>query len=263
MLRARLLTALVGLPALIYAVGYAPAWAFTAAVVGLTCVGLAEYYTLTRADCCLPRSVGVVWGALVALSMVVGDPRLVAGALAAGCPAVCILSLRDPRPERAVRTAAIFVFGSVYVGVLFPHFVWLHRGPDGAAWVFFVLLVAMLGDTAAYAVGRAWGQRPLLAHVSPAKTVEGSIGATGGHLVAGLIAWQWLLPDRGGLELLSLALVGGVLAQCGDLCESALKRAYRVKDAGRFFPGHGGVLDRIDSLLFPAVFIHYYVAVWN
>ena len=65
------------------------------------------------------------------------------------------------------------------------------------------------------------------------------------------------------LELLSLALVGGVLAQCGDLCESALKRAYDAKDAGRFFPGHGGVLDRIDSLLFPAVFIHYYIVVSN
>lgn len=263
MLRARLLTALVGLPALVYAVGFAPAWGFAAAVLGLTCIGLAEYHTLARADCCLPRSVGIAWGGSVAASMLPGNPGLVAGVLAAGCPIVFILSLRDPRPDLAVRTTAVFLFGSVYVGFLFPHFVWLHRGPDGPAWVFFVLLVAMLGDTAGYAVGRAWGKRPLLPHVSPAKTIEGSIGATGGHLAVGLIAWQWLLPGRGVLELLSLALVGGVLAQCGDLCESALKRAYDVKDAGRFFPGHGGVLDRIDSLLFPAVFIHYYVVVSN
>lgn len=263
MLRARCLTAAVALPALIYLVGSAPANVFSAFIVALTGIALTEYYALARRDCCLPPSVGVGWGVLIALSMLSTDTRLVVGVLALGCMVVFMLSLFGAQPKRSLQTTATFVFGSVYVGFLFPHFVWLHRGPDGAAWVFFVLLLAMLGDTGGYLVGRRWGKRKLLAHVSPAKTVEGSLGATCGHAAAGLVAWQWLLPGRNVLELGSLALLAGFLAQLGDLCESALKRAYGVKDSGRIFPGHGGVLDRIDSLLFPVAFIHYYTSFWN
>jgi phosphatidate cytidylyltransferase len=73
-----------------------------------------------------------------------------------------------------------------------------------------------------------------------------------------LLTWVWLLPQRSYAELTSLALIVGVLAQAGDLCESALKRACGAKDSGHFFPGHGGVLDRVDSLLFSAAFIYYY-----
>jgi phosphatidate cytidylyltransferase len=104
-----------------------------------------------------------------------------------------------------------------------------------------------------------WGTHKLIPHISPGKTVEGSLGACLGNLGAAVGSWLWLLPDRAFGELLLLALGMGSVAQVGDLCESALKRACGAKDSGHIFPGHGGVLDRVDSLLFPSAMLYYYI----
>ncbi len=263
MLRTRLLTAAGALPLLIFLIGYAPEWGFSSAILVLTGVGLFEYFSLTQAQCSLSPVIGELWGMLMALSMLSSDARLVGAVLAIGFMLIFILSLRDRHPARGIQTTSLFVLGVVYIGFLFPHFVWIHRGPEGAAWVFFILLVAMLGDTGGYVSGRIWGKRKLLPHISPGKTIAGSIGATCGNCVAALIAWQYVLLDRSALELVTLALIVGLFAQLGDLCESALKRACSAKDSGHFFPGHGGVLDRIDSLLFPVAFIYYYNTLWT
>lgn len=262
MLRTRLLTAAVALPLLIFLIHSAPEWGFSSAILVLTGVGLYEYFSLTRAQCSLSPVIGGLWGMLVALSMLSGDARLIGAVFILGFVLVFILSLRDRQPARGIQTTSLYVLGVVYIGFLFPHLLWIHRGPEGAGWVFFILLVAMLGDTGGYAVGRIWGKRKLLPHISPSKTIEGSVGSIGGSCVAALVAWQYLLPNRSALELVLLALLMGVLAQLGDLCESALKRACSAKDSGRVFPGHGGVLDRIDSLLFPGAFIYYYNTLW-
>lgn len=258
MLRARLLTTAIVLPCLIYLVGYAPEWGFSLAILSLTGIGLYEYFSLTRTQNSLPSTLGIVWGLLVALAIWTSNSVLVGAAFAAGVMLVFIASLRDRQPERGIRAISLTLLGVVYIGFLFPHFLWVHRGPNGTAWVFFIFLVAMLGDSAGYAIGRLWGKRQLLPHISPGKTIAGSVGATLGNCAAGLIAWHWLLPERSGTELVAVALITGLLAQLGDLCESGLKRACKVKDSGHFSPGHGGVLDRIDSLLFPVAFIYYY-----
>ncbi len=262
MLRTRLLTAAVALPLLIFLIHSAPEWGFSSAILVLTGVGLYEYFFLTRTQCTLSPAIGELWGMLVALSMLAGDMRLIGAALTLGFVLVFILSLRDRQPVRGIQTTSLFVLGVVYIGFLFPHLLWIHRSPDGAEWIFFILLVAMLGDTGGYAVGRIWGKRKLLPHISPGKTVEGSVGSIGGNCIAALVAWHYLLPNRPALELAVLALFIGLLAQLGDLCESALKRACSAKDSGHIFPGHGGVLDRIDSLLFPGAFIYYYNTLW-
>ncbi len=263
MLRTRLLTAAVALPLLIFLIHSAPEWGFSSAILVLTGFGLYEYFSLTRAQYILSPVIGELWGMLVALSMLADDMRLSGAALTFGFVLVFILSLRDRQPARGIQTTSLFVFGVVYIGFLFPHLLWIHRGPEGAKWIFFILLVTMLGDTGGYAVGRIWGKRKLLPHISPGKTVEGSVGSIGGNCLAALVAWPYLLPNRTALELVVLALLMGGLAQLGDLCESALKRACNAKDSGRLFPGHGGVLDRIDSLLFPGAFIYYYNTLWH
>ena len=84
-----------------------------------------------------------------------------------------------------------------------------------------------------------------------------------GNLCGAGIAWVWFFPQRAVFELLLLGLVAGIFAQVGDLCESAVKRAFGAKDSGHFLPGHGGILDRLDSLLFPAAFIYYYGKIWG
>jgi phosphatidate cytidylyltransferase len=257
-LRTRLLTAAVALPLLVYLVCCAPLWLFSAALLGLTVVGLYEYFALARGHNPLSSRVGLTWGIAVTLTMLSRNVALATAALLAGLFVTFVISLRDPQPERGLRGVSDTLFGVVYIGFLLPHVLWLRRSPDGVAWVFFVLLVAMSGDTAGYAVGRLWGRHKLIPHISPGKTIEGSLGAVVGNIGAALLTWVWLLPQRSYAELTSLALIVGVLAQAGDLCESALKRACGAKDSGHFFPGHGGVLDRVDSLLFSAAFIYYY-----
>jgi phosphatidate cytidylyltransferase len=195
--------------------------------------------------------------------MVGSHPAAVGAVLSAGLFLAFVLALQDTQPARAFSGVSNTLFGVVYVGFLLPHLIWIRRGPDGVAWVFFVLLVAMVGDTMGYGIGRVWGKHKLIPHVSPGKTIEGSVGSVAGNLGAASVAWVWLLPHRSFGELLVLGLVTGFLAQVGDLCESAIKRALGTKDSGGFFPGHGGMLDRVDSLLFPAAFIYYYVTIWG
>ena len=263
MLRARLITAAVALPPLILLVCCAPFWLFSAVLLSGTGLGLYEYFSLTRAQNSLPLGFGLGWGVAVAVSMLWMHAAAVGAVLSAGLFLAFVLALQDTQPARAFSGVTNALFGVVYVGFLLPHLIWIRSGPDGVAWVFFVLLVAMVGDTAGYAIGRVWGTHKLIPHVSPGKTIEGSAGSVVGNLCAAGAAWVWLLPHRSFWELLVLGFVTGFLAQVGDLCESAIKRALGVKDSGGFLPGHGGILDRVDSLLFPAAFIYYYVTIWG
>jgi phosphatidate cytidylyltransferase len=117
----------------------------------------------------------------------------------------------------------------------------------------------MFGDTGAYYTGRAIGRRPLTRMISPKKTVEGLIGGLVASVVVAALSGPWLLPDLDWLRASVLGLVLAVLGVLGDLFESLLKRSAGVKDASALFPGHGGILDRLDSLLFAAPALLFYV----
>ncbi|MGE0825125.1 MAG: phosphatidate cytidylyltransferase [Candidatus Binatia bacterium] len=262
MLRARLLTAAVGIPLLVVLVGYAPQWLFAWVMIVFTALGLWEYFSLTQTRLSLSRGVATAWGSGVAVAMVFTSETGVFATFLCGFFLCFSLSLRDANPTNAISGLALVVLGVVYVGMLLPHCILLRQHASGISWIFFLLLVVMMSDSAAYAAGRLWGTRKLLPHISPGKTIEGSCGAIVGTLVAAGLSWWWLLPERSVLELTLLAVGLGVVAQLGDLCESALKRACGAKDSGRIFPGHGGVLDRLDSLLFSSAFLYYYVTVW-
>ena len=268
MLRDRLLTAAVAIPFLIFLIYCAPVWVFSGAIFLLTCVGLYEFFTLSQSHSPLPLTIGLGWGGALAAAMLLAPDGSSARAACVGATLVGGLlvtfgfCLYQRQPERGVFGLALTLFGVVYVGFLFPHLVWVRQVADGKSWVFFIALVAMMGDSGGYAIGRAWGKHKLIPHISPGKTVEGSAGAVLGNLGAAAIGWLWLLPNQAWVECVVLGLILGALAQIGDLCESAVKRAFGAKDSGRLFPGHGGVLDRVDSLLFPAAFVYYYVTLW-
>ena len=157
----------------------------------------------------------------------------------------------------------ITLLGGFYVGYLFPHWVLLFRQPRGRAWVFWLLAVIMIGDTTAYFIGRRFGARKLAPEISPGKTVAGAWGYMAGAIVAGLVGAAFLFDQSAWIEMLGLSLVIGVLGQMGDLFESWIKRVFAVKDSGSLLPGHGGLLDRLDSLMFPAVFTTTYLKVFH
>lgn len=147
----------------------------------------------------------------------------------------------------------ITLAGSFYIG-------WLLRYPvlllqEGISILFLALIITWGNDMGAYLMGSLWGRHPLAPDLSPNKSVEGALGGLLGALVSALIMGSSLGMAPPGLIL--VGLVGGLSAQLGDLFESKIKRSFGVKDSGSIFPGHGGVLDRIDSLLFSLPVIYY------
>lgn len=154
---------------------------------------------------------------------------------------------------------AVLFFGIFYIALLSSFLLPLRALPHGINLVLFLLFVTWAGDIGAYLVGRALGAHPLCPRVSPAKTVEGSCGGMLFSLALALVCKATLLKDISIPHCLAMGVGINVLNQIGDLSESAIKRSCGVKDSGRILPGHGGMLDRIDSLLFAAPFIYYYV----
>jgi phosphatidate cytidylyltransferase len=148
--------------------------------------------------------------------------------------------------------------GAVYVGIMLGHLSLLRALPDGAWWVFATLVMTWAYDTGAYVTGSQMGRRPFMQHVSSKKTVEGVMG---GLVLAG-IAGFILVPSVGVAApvALALGLLVGAAAQAGDLIESLFKRRAGVKDSGMIFPGHGGMLDRIDALLVTGAVVYYAAA---
>ena len=127
-------------------------------------------------------------------------------------------------------------------------------------WVTLTVCIAALSDTVAYFFGRAFGKHKLYAAVSPKKTVQGSFGGLVGACLATVgVGHFWLIPDLPVAHAIVLGVVGSVTGQVGDLIESMVKRTYGIKDSGSILPGHGGVLDRIDAVLFVAPVVFYYV----
>lgn len=265
MLRARLATAAVAVPCLLWMIFGAPFALYRAVVLLFTLLALIEYFRMAFPNQVHLQGWGVISGGLVALAMANASPdsaSILCAALMAAVTFGLMAALFSPGdPGRAITHLGQVVLGVLYAGAFLPHLIWLRVRPadSGPSWVLFVLAVAMGGDSAGYFAGRSFGRRLLMPSVSPKKTVEGAIGALGGNLLAGAIVKILELPGVPWRELLVLSLVAGALAQIGDLCESLLKRAFGAKDSGWLLPGHGGVLDRADSLVFPAVLVYYYV----
>jgi len=268
-LRARLATAAVAIPLLLLLILYGPGWSLALVVAAIAIVGVAEYATMAFQQRPAERVLTIVLGILVvAAAASEGEVHVLAAALSLSVAVGLVWTLfARPDFEQGMSDLGLALIGILYAGLLMPHFIWLRnleavdahdvRGP---LWVIFVLVIGMAGDTGGYMVGHALGRHKLAPRISPGKTIEGSVGIMLASLAGAVIAKLIFLPQRSWTEVLVLAFVMGVLGQLGDLSESIMKRTFGVKESGSLFPGHGGVLDRIDSLLFPVTFLYYHVA---
>ncbi|MDD5233601.1 MAG: phosphatidate cytidylyltransferase [Syntrophales bacterium] len=152
----------------------------------------------------------------------------------------------------------IAVLSFIGIPLLLTHLILLRLAPHGAQWIFFLVVLAFSGDITAFYTGRRFGKKKLMPHVSPGKTVEGAIGSLAGSLTGCALFRFLFFPSLPLWHLLMIVPVANILGQLGDLAESALKRSAGVKDSGVIFPGHGGILDRLDFFLFAGVFVYYY-----
>ncbi|KRM08333.1 MAG: phosphatidate cytidylyltransferase [Liquorilactobacillus ghanensis] len=149
----------------------------------------------------------------------------------------------------------VLVLGALFVSLGF-HYLMAAR-QAGIDTLFFLLFIVWTTDSGAYMIGRKFGKHKLSPHISPNKTWEGSIGGTVAALIVGLV-FNYFWPQAGNwIESCGIIILLSIIGQAGDLVESALKRFYGVKDSGRILPGHGGILDRFDSLLFVLPFAHF------
>jgi len=258
-LRTRVVTALVALPLLAAAIIHDYHPIFAGVVVGASAAAAYEFFQMALPGHGGARRVGVTLAILVAAGMAAKRPEFWGPAIACTVVIGLLFTLFDAEGMApAVTRAGFLVLWVLYAGFLLTHLVLLKREPDGPSWVFFTIVAAMASDTGGYFTGRFFGRTPLVPHVSPKKTVEGAVG---GLAIAVLVAAVFRSFFFRRLGVLEACLLGGaisVLGQLGDLTESMFKRAFGAKDSGWIIPGHGGILDRVDSLVFPAVFAYYY-----
>jgi phosphatidate cytidylyltransferase len=230
----------------------------------LNLAALHEFFAMTFPGRLGEQALGVVFGAGLFLRVLQFESPI--GDIAVSVLLLIYFSLYLFMPgelkERLMRLALILL-GGFYLGYLLPHWILLFRLAQGRYWVAFVLFVIMSGDTAAYFVGKRFGTRKLAPSLSPGKTLEGCLGYIGGSTVVGLATGLWFFPELAAGELVALLLILSILGQLGDLFESWIKRAFAVKDSGHLLPGHGGILDRVDSLIFPAVFTSAYLRLFH
>lgn len=250
----RVLTALAGIPVVIGIVVLDRAWLFSSFVGILTLIALYEYFRMAFPDQGWVRLSGILAGMLLSATLVVPGLTGLLPVIVAG---LCMVFIFTGGPvEERYRRLGLALAGALYLGYLFPHFVIVYR--SGYEWVLWVLIAVFTADSAGYFAGVALGRRKLYPSVSPGKTVEGSVAATAAGVAAGWLSGWWLLalPPVPAL-CFSFAVV--LAAQLGDLFESLIKRGFAVKDSGGILPGHGGLMDRLDSLIFPGVLSAYWL----
>lgn len=263
MLKKRVITTLGILPPLIAIIWFGKPW-FTilGAIWGLLAVF--EFYRMVAASKVPPLTCfGLIWTLLFILNphfdYLFPTPLLLTSAVM--LPLIWRLLRRNQ--EDAFAGWAWTIAGILYVGWLLSYLVALRYLDDGRNWVFLALLATFGSDIVAYLAGRALGRHRLAPHISPSKTWEGAIAGVFGAIIICLVLVATLsLPLSYGQTIL-LGLVISVFGQLGDLAESLLKRNMGVKDSGTLLPGHGGFLDRIDSVIFAGVAVYYYALSYN
>jgi phosphatidate cytidylyltransferase len=278
MLKQRILTSIIGIPLVFLAVWFqTPIPWFTILVIILSAIGTYEFFHMNRQAGIKPIA---FYGIAATILLVAArEPTFTEGlgtkaeglipAILAATIVLPLIWLLRQEPRNEAFSRWVWTLGGIgYAGFLLSYLVALRGLDDGRNWIFFVLFITFASDTAAYFVGRTWGRHKMAPKISPAKTWEGCIGGIAG---AALISLAFLpahystainpvhLPVLNIWSAMLLAAAVSIFGQAGDLVESLFKRNMGAKDSGRLLPGHGGVLDRVDSVAFAGIMIYYFV----
>ena len=266
MLKQRVITAAVGVPLIIAAVWFGNPW-FSLLIAAVVLLSTLEFYRMVaKSGEGQPLT---YFGLLFALALALSplglhckNTDILPLAMALGIVISLLwLLCRSPR-ENALRRWAWTIAGALYVGWMLSYWVNLRLLDEGAAWVYLALLTTFANDTGAFFVGRRWGKRKLASSISPRKTWEGAIGGMLSGIAGAFIVFAILnvfspLP-LSYWQIILLGFLVSLFAQLGDLVESLLKRNLGAGESGKLLPGHGGILDRFDSLIFAGVVVYYY-----
>ena len=264
----RWLTAVVLVPPLIGVVCYLPSWCFLAVIGGVAVIALEEFFRLARGTGIRGFRVAAHAFSLLLVGSFYHSPddhSAVFWLLILALMTCLVLTLRrGNRLQETLPNCGVTLLGLVYISTTLGLLLAIHNRPqgDGPSWVLFLLMTIWLGDTAAYYIGNLLGKRPLAPRISPGKTWEGALGALLVNSLAALMG-QVLIPQLPLIPRFLLCWSLGIAGQAGDLAESAIKRGARTKESSDLLPGHGGILDRIDGVLFSAPLLYFYLKLFE
>jgi phosphatidate cytidylyltransferase len=274
MLKKRIITSLWFVSLLVIVVWFGGEPGFTALMVIFGILAALEFYRMVAMSKAPPLTYfGLIWTALFILSrnselLAILEPRfnlsLVTPFLLTAAVVPPLLWLLSRRQKEGAFTSWVWtIAGILYVGWLLSHLVALRGLDAGRNWVFFALFTTWASDTTAFFIGRKLGRHKLAPNISPGKTWEGATGGILGAIIVSILfftATPFHLPLTY-WQAIPLSILVSIFGQVGDLVESLLKRNMGVKDSGKLMPGHGGILDRMDSIIFAGIVVYYYV-IW-
>jgi len=258
--RRRLPTALVLLALLFAAIQYTSDWVYFLIIQVVVLAALLEFYNLASRRKLAPQKViGFILALLIASSFYFEalslELALFVSLMVLGIYFILAMNTLE-KLMKFPSAVALTLFGAVYLSFTLNHFYYL-RVEKGPFWIYFLFAVIFIGDTGAYVVGKLIGRHKMAPLASPRKTWEGSIGGVVAACLGGIGAQQILLSNAVWWKAAVFAFIIHVVAQMSDPLESLFKRAAGVKDSSNVLPGHGGLLDRIDSLILAAPFFYY------
>jgi len=276
MLKTRVITSLCGIPILVCAIWFdKPLPWFTVLIAVWGVMAAYEFFRLVSASKVPPY---IYFGIFLTLLFIVFRDADLLAAIEPGfntnyIPPILFAALvqtllwflvyPNRQTGRTFMSGVWTIVGVLYAGWLLSHLVALRGLDDGRNWVFFAMFVTFAYDTAAYFTGRSIGRHKLAPSISPGKTWEGTVGGLAGAVLFSLLftlSTPFVLPIKWG-EAMLLGLLVSIFGQVGDLLESLFKRYVGVKDSGTLIRGHGGLLDRMDSIVFAGAVVYYYV-IW-
>ena len=258
----RLYSALVFIPFLYAVIRYSPSWIFSLLISTVTLFALWEYLSLyfSTTSSTSMKVLSCIAGMSLLIAMQQGLPQLLLLGLL-GFVAIILTGffLSPAKMNQHLPSWAAYTFGVLYVGLLLGHYALLRNLEQGVALVFFVIIVTWLSDTGGFFIGKPLGKHRLAPLLSPKKTIEGLLGGIMFSVMGAIISQFTFVPFFSTGQSIMLGVGLALFGALGDLAESAIKRSVNVKDSGTIIPGHGGILDRVDSLLFTGPAMYYYV----
>ena len=255
----RWITALIAGPLVILLIAFGSEFYFALFIALLIAASAIEYGIMSLGvEAKWDIAVGILISQLIVWSSFSGGFQYLTGAVSASLIICMIYSLfRTSSSTIDISPLAKLIFGFVAIPLLLTHIIMI-RSISGYHWIFLLFIIAVSGDVAAFYIGRNFGRRKLMPAISPGKTREGAIASIIGSLLGAIIYKMFLMTDISFFHIMILGSVTNILGQLGDLSESMIKRSGGIKDSGILFPGHGGVLDRMDFFLFSTPFVFYY-----
>jgi len=260
----RLISSAVLIAAIVIIIYALPIWMYTCVVIILIAQALNEFFTIVgkKERVYLYRYSGIAMGSAIPIMAHLSYGQSQHGfepfLIVLFSLFIFVIQFTRANNEKALTAVSITLLAILYISWFFSFLVKIRFLPNGADFAAILLLIAKSGDIGSYLIGKNFGRKKLVPKISPNKTVEGTLGGVFFSVTAALLCRN-LAPEISTWHFLIIGIIVGVLAQIGDLSESLIKRSCQVKDAGNIFPGLGGVLDAIDSLLFTSPMYYFYL----